>query len=191
MSKQKLSVYAVVALALVSLIAVDAYFEGVAENRDWILKNRVPTRCVADSLKLGVYEAKVEFAPPEVDLGDTSYKIDEAWVEHVTTSQQVSRYVTRQYVYPDLILCIKTSIIRRNTQLAKTDIDIKDAVHHQIVFKGREYREYNEHKDYRVLFTEIGRTVPKNVVLWSKERDREVVVELARSDPSEGAGVGH
>lgn len=149
-------------------IAFGAWCYHDASFHEWELLNRVPTSRIEDSKKFGVLAAEFEVSPSVVDLGDTTYKIEEAWVEHRTELERVSAFSTVQRVRPEMVLLVRITPVARNPDLAQSQVRIKEG---REVY-GDAYR--------RVLRSEVGVVEPDHFILRCDTREREALVALAR-----------
>jgi hypothetical protein len=156
-------------------VAFGAWRHYKAGSYEWELLNRVPTSRIEDAKKYRVFAGEFEVSPAVVDLGDTTYKIEEAWVEHRTEPERASTLSTVQRVYPEMVLLVRITAVARNPQLAQSAVRIKKE-------KGREVYG-NGYRD--VLLSEVGANEPTSFILRCDTREREVVVALKKKAPNQ------
>jgi len=149
------------------------YFD--ARVRAWDLINQVPTATVQDSKVFGVYVANLDFYPAKATFDGEQYVIDEVWIEHRTEPSR-GLFTTRRNILPELVLCLKVRSADGKMHALANDlrIKIKAANTRNILFAGA-----ND-----VLFDEIGKSIPKTVVLVSSTTQKEFVVELKAKEIS-------
>jgi hypothetical protein len=135
------------------------------------LETWLPASSVAVSKQFKVFAGLVEVSPRLVDLGDTTYRLEDAWIEHRTQPRRVSVFRTDQEILPEFILCVRYSPIAHNPLLSQTGIRIKD----------KKSREVFDSPIGNVLRTEIGTELPANFTLRCDTREKEVVVELKKA----------
>jgi hypothetical protein len=141
----------------------------VAEMLDWELRDATPTRSTEDSKHFGIYVSDLSFNPTEVDLGGVHYRIERIWVEHRTEPDRICLFMTRQKIYPELILCVEMKSLK--TADIMRDLEIKNAN------VGR----FHFYASNGVWYTEIGRLFPRSFVLLSRSSREEAQIWLLGS----------
>src|ERR1044072_1047433 len=118
------------AIFLTALAVVATAYAAVrycdADRFEWELLSHVPTSHIEDSKRLRVFAGDFEVSPAVVDLGDTSYKIEAAWIEYRTEPRRISAFATRQDILPEMVLTVHVTAVSRSPLLAQTGIRIKD-----------------------------------------------------------------
>ena len=159
------------ALVGVSLIGA-GYLFYVAGVLDFELRRNLPTLSRAEAKKYGVFAGDLIPSQRDFEVGESRWKIEDAWLEHRSGPERLSPFHTRQIIYHDLVICIR--LVRTNTdpRFTLTAISLKSAQVPHI-----HYISKND-----VFYSEIGVKVPGSVTFRSDARDREVTINLQRQN---------
>lgn len=167
---------AVVAGVVVSLVGIGVWCILLylsAEHREWELLDRVPTSRIVDSKRFRVFAGEFEASPQVIDLGDTTYKIEEVWIECGTEPERISLFTVGQRFSPELCLMVRIAPVSTKVGLMQTRVRIKEAKGGEVYGNG--YR--------RVLLSRVGLLEPSSFVLRCDTREREAIIRLKKKEP--------
>src|SRR5688572_4976858 len=86
------------------------------------LRSSAPISSIKASKDYGLFVAEFDVSPSVVDLGDTTYKIEEAWIVHEVTPVSFSPFVTVKRVLPEINLLVRVTDVARNPELTQSEI---------------------------------------------------------------------
>jgi hypothetical protein len=126
-----------------------------------------PTQSIAESKELRVFVSELAVTPKEFDLGDTVYRVREAWIEHPFFIRP-SWFHTSRHVEDTLTLCLVVSPVRRHELLARASICVKNG-RLEVMTRGG-----------WLLFQRLNSEIPAQIALRCDTRDKEVVLSLSQ-----------
>lgn len=153
-------------LFLVALLAIWRYNAAKA-YASW-LRNQTPTTSIKQSQELGILASEVAAAPVEFELGGESYRVERAWLEHRTSPESFSPFITRQQIAPELILCLDIRLANRPDSNRPPALRIKNANLGSFYLAAKN----------SVLFTSVGLSPPNQIVLLSSKAGEEQALAL-------------
>lgn len=155
----------VIALGGAGLVAILRGFGGDFEYDG-------PTRDTASAKAHRVFVASLSPVPDRIDLGDTTYSMQEVWVERQFHVRNAGVLSTRTDILPTMTLCVRLVPIARNELLARTAIRIED----------KRSRPTYEHDSASTVFlaSDVGSSIPEQIIVRCDTREKECVVQLRR-----------